>query len=86
MVLFFVANHSKVFGMASGMVLITDYHGNESRRLYSHSKAVTDLSMDIKGDFLARCVECPTMFGVEDYGGARNVYIGSLRKRQSTLV
>ncbi|CAN0495689.1 unnamed protein product, partial [Ectocarpus sp. 8 AP-2014] len=41
-----------VFGMASGTILLTDYHGNEARRLRPHTKAVTDLSLDITGDFL----------------------------------
>ena len=44
----------KVFGTSTGSILITDYHGNESRRLRPHTMAVTDLSLDIRGDFLAR--------------------------------
>lgn len=44
----------QVFGTATGTILLTDYHGNETRRMRPHKKAVTDLSMDITGDFLAR--------------------------------
>ena len=44
----------QVFGTATGTILLTDYHGNETRRIRPHKKAVTDLSMDITGDFLAR--------------------------------
>lgn len=44
----------KVFGTSTGSILITDYHGNETRRLQPHTMAVTDLSLDIRGDFLAR--------------------------------
>ncbi|CAM9149944.1 unnamed protein product [Pylaiella littoralis] len=43
-----------VLGMATGTIVLTDYHGNETRRLRPHTKPVTDLSMDITGDFLAR--------------------------------
>lgn len=44
----------KAFGTATGSVLLTDYHGNETRKMRPHTKAVTDLSMDITGDFVAR--------------------------------
>eukprot|EP00752_Nemacystus_decipiens_P006159 g5557.t1 len=50
-----------VFGTATGTVLLTDYHGNETRRMRPHKKAVTDLSMDITGDFLASCSEDGTV-------------------------
>lgn len=57
---------NQVFGMASGTVLLTDYHGNEARRLRPHKKAVTDLSLDITGDFLARRAVVDTG---QDWGG-----------------
>lgn len=45
----------QAFGTSTGTVILTDYHGNETRRLRPHTKAVNDLSLDMTGDVLARC-------------------------------
>ncbi|CAM9223114.1 unnamed protein product [Discosporangium mesarthrocarpum] len=49
------------FGTKKGEVHLTDYHGNKSRVLKPHSQPVTDISIDMAGDFLASSSEDGTV-------------------------
>jgi hypothetical protein len=43
-------------GTYQGAVYVLDFHGNEIRRFHPHSKKVNDVSIEVTGEFVARCV------------------------------